>query len=191
MDIIWNQNPLLTKIILDNKDKEILKLKVRISLLEDVLSAAEYLKEKNVYDRIECPNLDMNGKTYLELAKDGLLISNKNFDEDVEYFYKMYLDELESGAHMGDCTAFPGTCIKCVAEDHLGINTISGISKRGAQYILNAFRENDTIEDLIVKLEETISYYKDDEKSTEYVLNWTKQLETALEWIKEYIKKRN
>lgn len=129
MKIEYALNPLNSIITLDEKDKEILLLKIKIELLEDNMLMAQFNLRENAlninkaYDLLELYEED--GDTHL-------------IDKRAQHMLSYYLDSL-SDSHWGDCTCVPCSCTKCHAERMLGIDTTPGLGKYAGYYIANAF----------------------------------------------------
>lgn len=141
MRFVYYPNPLRTRVYLDDKEKEIFKLKHRLEQQKWIIFGVRYRLRENPNDVLECANKHFNGKTYWELAKAEI---PKNYDTE-EYNAELdeeaqsYIDELENGYHMGDCTCIPASCVKCYAEEVAGIDTITGLGKHEASKIDSLF----------------------------------------------------
>lgn len=120
MEIIWHPNPLRTRVVLDDRDKTLIKANLRIEELEEHLSSISFLsKYRNDPDKAE--------RLEKLLPYDAWC-----YDEESEFVKRRFqwvVEELETGTHCGDCTCMPASCGKCHAEELLGINTIKGIGK--------------------------------------------------------------
>jgi hypothetical protein len=180
MIIHYNENPLKTRVELDDRDLEILKLNIKIARLEDVVfEISYYVKDGKHYD--------------LERVRK---VSKYELEEDanIERLYEYAVEELTLGrTHLGDCTKFPMSCEKCWAESLIGINTIEGMSGSG-HYINNAFDDDRTIEEAIEWLEnyapvKTEQWLKNDpngETWNEHFPRWKKGAQQGAEWLKKY-----
>lgn len=189
MKINWHQNPFLTTVELDERDKE------RILIA--------YQNEE--YTNILCDlNLDLNGKynrpalTDLEVIKEkvgkwGEICDLKVESEEIQG----YIKELDY-PHMGDCTCVPCTCFRCVVENMLGIDTIKGLGKHEANNVLGAFGKDGkkTIDEAIAVLEGDKEYIKPDTwpDSVGYEIHiprWESERKRAIEWLKKYKEEHN
>ncbi len=85
-------------------------------------------------------------------------ICNLDVDSEEVQNYIHYLNT----QHMGDCTCVPCSCMRCHAEEMLGINTIKGLGKHQASKVLGAFGKdgNRTIDEAIASLDVTPEYNK-------------------------------
>jgi hypothetical protein len=192
MKINWHQNPFLTTVELDERDKE------RILIA--------YQNEE--YSNILCDlNLELNGKynrpalTDLEVIKEkvgkwGEICNLKADSEEIQ----SYMKELEY-PHMGDCTCVPCSCMRCFVENMLGIDTIEGLGKHEANKMWGAFGKDGTtaIDEAIMVLEEPYRYeerhegYKDypEESYMALAVRWNKERKSAAEWLKKYKEEHN
>lgn len=187
MKINWNQNPFLTTVELDERDKE------------RILTA--YQNEE--YSLILCDlNLELNGKynrpvlTDLEVVKEKVgkwrEICNLTVESEEIQEYISYLDT----THMGDCTCVPCSCIRCSVEGMLGIDTLKGLGKHEANAVQGAFGKegNKTIDEAIAALEIPNSYENRHpawdkyprEEYEKHIPRWDSERKRALEWLKKY-----
>lgn len=184
MKIAWNQNPFLTQIEIDDRDKQMILL----------------AHQNEEYIEILCSlDLDLNGKynrpalTDIEVVKKEIGkwgdICNLTVDSDVVRYYISYLNT----EHMGDCTCVPASCIRCRVEDMLGINTIKGLGKHSANKVQGAFGRdgNKTIDEAIAYLEKVPDYKKPDTWPDSvgwdvHIPRWESEREAAIKWLKVY-----
>jgi hypothetical protein len=179
MKIIWNENPLRTVVMLDDKDKEILLLKLKIDYLEEAVFSA--------HDDLEKGNIDAAKKTLDPSLFEG---------EDAYAFpcklLGWYIDELGE-SHAGDCTCFPASCPKCCAENTLGIDTTKGLGKRAGSRVYALFsKEGMTLDKAIEELDnyapvkgvgwERMSQADFDSS----VPRWLDEAKRAAEWLRAY-----
>ena len=148
MRIVYAENPLKTRIELDDADRRAFCVRLKLDELEDAVSSA-----RMVLDRGQWPWLaKLQGKVgpltaeeAVDLARDRLDFSEparydgKSFDDYVlDRAVDLFQDLL--GEHCGDCTCVPASCPKCYAEGLLGIDTIAGLGKHGGSKISSVFR---------------------------------------------------
>ena len=158
MNIDWQPNPLHTKIILDKHDKEKLLLKIRITELEELLGdAAMYLREDS-FNLEEARNV-VEFKNWVLDGDDSII--GQQINRSMNYSFESLTD-----IHMGDCTCVPLTCIKCLTEELLNINTIRGAGKHILYKIDNAFDN------------------KNDGSVT--ISQWSMDAAKASDWLKAY-----
>jgi hypothetical protein len=218
MKITYTPNPLSTIIELDEHEKEILRLKIKVNELEEHLGSASILLDpKNASWALKASARYPNGRT-MEDVVNGMLgkeldlnlsyiystdeYEGKGLDERVEMLLEHYLGELQS-SHSGDCTCFPASCSKCHAEEMLGINTIEGLSKHRAHKIERAFsyKDGDTWKQR--SLDEVLAQFRCyDPKITDagvdknwsaesfasHVPRWKQEAAGALAWLEAYQK---
>ncbi len=188
MEIIWDVNPMKTRIRLDDLEKEIFRLRLRISELESEAYSAYFHLDPEVsngaYLRPE------ESLTYLKSIVKSL---DREKGEDNEMFV-MYLSELESGYHCGDCTCIPATCSKCCAEEEIGINTIAGLGKHQASKVSGIFESHPDW-----SVDQAIEYLADyapvrsgewlkfpPEAFNAHLPRWTQEAAHAAKWLRAY-----
>jgi hypothetical protein len=179
MKIEWNENPLKSVIELDDRDKEVFRLKVKIKMLEEVIGTAwVYLKDDD----------SKRDKEYaIQQLHDAAFTDD--FEEEVDQQYEWYLHAL-SEPHCGDCTCVPATCMKCLAEDIAGVNTIKGLPKHSATYFQSSTKSIDEmLEHLSQPTDRTAR--KGFEKYTKeqyeaLCQGWDKHREYARNWLRKY-----
>jgi hypothetical protein len=187
MKITYKDNPLESTIELDESEQRELWLKIKIQELEYLLECAYFESNKEDFD-ISCirKEVDMD---YWESTAVG---QKSKIDLRVDEIFNYHLDDLTS-SHAGDCTCYPCSCCKCHAERLLGIDTIKGLSKHKASYILSAFKEFNTIDGVINSLENYIpdrakygwSRVSDKQWDT-HALAAVECAKHAGEWLKQY-----
>lgn len=179
MKITYMENPLETTIELDEKEKEILLLKIKLKNAEENRMMAEYaLNEGKMNDL----------KEYISRC-----IDDTDFENYAQRLYETYLEELMS-SHIGDCTCVPCSCMKCHAESMLEIDTISGCGKYMGHSISLAFRKHKGIEAVIESLDNyKVEMSPEDEARWEkaggysqHIERWTNDARKAAEWLKKY-----
>lgn len=133
MRIEFTENPLVTKIYLDEKEKYILEKNLRIEILEDKLVEINY-------------NLE-NGK---EVTEEILDIE---IEEELQRMLKLYEEGLLD-SHGGDCIKMPCSCIKCWSEQFSEVDTLPSFdsvkfsTKIGYETFM-LFKEHNTLDDAI------------------------------------------
>jgi len=207
MKITYTPNPLDTIIELDEHEKEIFRLKIKVNLLEEDLgSAAIYLDPKNASWVMSPSPRRPDGHTtetliaevldhYLDLSylySEGKY-EGKGLDARVNELLEHYLGELKSN-HCGDCTCFPASCCKCHAEDLLGINTIKGLGKHEAYKIQSAFSYKDgdvwkqrTLGEAMEHLRKSHAEWQVSTDPSPHAPRWKAESERALCWMEQYI----
>jgi len=205
MKITYNKNPLKTTVELDDHEKEVFRLKIKVKELEEDLSSASiYLDPKNASWVMNSTPRRPQGHTLEtlieEVRKDYLdmdyMFGEKgeehSLDKRVDMLLEHYLEEL-MGWHVGDCTCVPCSCSKCHAESILGIDTIKGLGKHSAYKVDSAFGKDN--EKTIDEALESLRNY--DPKPTgpgwdklggyeQYVPRWKAEAASAYEWLLNY-----
>lgn len=189
MKIIYNKNPLLTTIELNELEKKEFWYKIKLKEMEDLLYSAHfYLEESNIQ------NIDKT-KKYLDpsyyISENGKSALDERCDELLDIF----LSDLKY-THSGDCTCVPCSCSKCYAEFILGIDTIKGLSKYSASKINSAFGKNneksiDEALDSLLNYEPVISA---EEKVRwdkvggyeQHLPRWKAEAKNAYDWLLQY-----
>jgi hypothetical protein len=184
MKINWHQNPLRTTIDLDDRD--------RIQILR-------YIQNEEYYEILAGLDNWLSGKTwkYDEPNLEKVLEKVRGWSEicamTIEHEEVKSFEDYLQMSHGGDCTCWPMTCEKCLAEAALGIDTIKGLRKHSANKIMGAFGEKGdrTIDEAIRLLEEEPDYKKPETwpDSVDYDIHiprWEKERESALKWLKAY-----
>lgn len=181
MQIHWHHNPLRTTIHLNDVEKEIFKLKVKIEEFEEAVGMASVYLEKRE-----------NGKFY-DPAKAYHYLENARHDDLGDREYKLLLNELENGEHWGDCTCEPASCPRCRAEEVLGIDTLKGLSKHGARKISGMFSdESRSLDDVIALLRDYEPVRsggwlsRPEEEFAQHVPAWKAQSTAAANWLTAY-----
>jgi hypothetical protein len=180
MKINWNQNPLKTTVDLDDRDRKLILINLqRQELVEIFCSLDNWLQRKT--KKNEEPTLE---KVHKEIAKWSKIYGMTIDHEEV----KAYEQSLQQG-HGGDCTCWPMTCDKCMAEEALGIDTIKGLGKHSAHKIMSAFNQTNDIDEAIAILEQKQNYVKPDTWKHDFekhIPRWEAEREAAIRWLKAY-----
>lgn len=160
MKIEYHQNPLKTRVELDDKDKLLIRRNIEIEELYNAL---------------------------YELAPDKFEeISNKAQGE-VERILPYYLDALDGEIHCGDCTNVCCSCTKCHAEDFACVDTLDGI--RQPHYVNKAFAADvETLEEAIQYLKDNPAKATW-EGSEQWVPRWQAAQEQTIEDLIKYKEK--
>lgn len=183
MRIEYHQNPLRSQVFLDEKDKELFRLKIEQEVLFEALYGVHYHLSKN-----DSPDIE-------RAKREASLVGDDGYSKYIDELLEAYTQDLLHG-HMGDCTCVPCSCSKCHAEYILGIDTIEGLGKHLAYKIDSAFRRedgssrniNEAIDHLAIPLsEEPNEHYKNHpEVYKQYLPKWQKERIAAREWLINY-----
>jgi hypothetical protein len=190
MKIIYNENPLRTTVELDETDQTIFRLKIKVEELQDRLGSVQMSLEDGEY-------LDRAKKmaySFEDFEENGVL--NKRIDK----LFNWYVEALKD-THCGDCTCAPASCIKCRAEEILGINTLEPYpGKHELSYIDSAFGKNN--KKTLLEAIEYLKNYKVDlvkpeswvrstqEEYESYIPGWEASAKKAYEYLKNYVKEK-
>lgn len=185
MKIDWAENPLCTKIVLTDEEKNHFKTKIQLNAARDRLATAHfYLSEREDWFNLERARRETDiftedGEDYIDDAKD---------------LYELYLEDLNGASHIGDCTCFAASCSKCQAEHLLGIDTIEGLGKHEANKIQTAFKKYETINEVLWYLKDyKVEIPKDlnpawggVENFKKHIPRWEREGQNAYVWLKKY-----
>lgn len=159
----YNQNPLATEVHLDDRAVELLKEKILVSMLEEIVSGSFYALTHDGF--FEARN------RLQEYAYD---------DEPESEFRKQLTYRLEESVqalkdiHHGDCVAAPTSCMKCHAEELLGIDTLP------ENHTKNIGSQLNHIFDRVETIDEAISLAK--------IMRWKTQNVSAEEYMESFFK---
>lgn len=184
MKIHWNQNPFRTTIVLDESDRERIVLFIQSEEYSDILCELDLWLQGKIRTEIEV-TLD---EVHKEISAWGAICNMKTDDPRVNS-----IEEDLQHSHGGDCVCWPMTCMRCVAEGAIGVNTLEGLGKHSAHKIMSAFgKDGDrTIDEAIEILNQTPSYQRPDNwphgmSYEKHVPRWESERQAALKWLKEY-----
>lgn len=199
MKITCTPNPLNTIIELDDHEKEVFKLKLRIEAYEDMLFSAHWSLTRSAEYLAGLPRPktieEARAAAIEELDPEYWCAENNKLDARVEELLQHYIEELKSN-HVGDCTCCPASCSKCHAESMIGINTIKGLGKHSAHKIESVFsrwnpetQQHDRPEVSLVQALEKLRTFQP--KATwegweAHAERWAKEANAAYEWLKAY-----
>jgi hypothetical protein len=129
MDIVYSQNPSYSVYILDDREKEILGLRLELEDYIDRICMADYSlgtcrPESDVTIQIDI------AKSYL-----GYDESKDDLHEPGHYIKKAEHWLVDAELHEGDCVCISGPCVKCHIDRLLGIDTTHGFRKHDFYYI--------------------------------------------------------
>lgn len=187
MKIIWNQNPLMSAVEVDEQDKRTLLLAIQNEEYVEILCSLDMWMDGKIKKDTPPTIEDIKG----QVSKWGEIC---NMDIDHEDVQRM-VDYLQS-SHGGDCTCWPATCPKCMAESYLGIDTIKGLGKHEASNIMSAFgKDGDrTIDEAIDALKIPYKYENRHkawdkyprEEYEKHIPRWEAERARAIEWLEKY-----
>lgn len=197
MNIIWNENPLMTQVMLDEHEKKEFWYKIKIEEMQEmIISSYFHLDEDRQYYDPKRAKQELNPEyiypNWSDSSKKGQVPPiNKRVDE----LFKYYICDLEVNSHSGDCTCVPCSCSKCHAESLLDIDTIKGLRKHEAHAIECAFtkpgtqfpeRNNqNTIHEAIHNLEQWIPTIQWEGAEANFQ-RWIDEHARATTWLRKY-----
>ena len=186
MILHWNENPLKTIIELDNRDKRMILKSLQAEKYLEILSNLDFTLDRKIKKNDLPLTLE---QVHQKIKNWGPICNMKVTDEEVEWVIQSLKSE-----HAGDCTCIPCSCEKCIAEEYLGIDTISGLGKHEAAKIQGAFKLGKTIDNAISILSEEKEYIKPDTWPDKvgwecHVPRWKKERESAVKWLTDYKQK--
>lgn len=188
MKIVWAENPLETRVELDEADKKLLFARLKAEHLEDMIFSAhfELNSEKPVDERVARAQRALD----VYYISDDRELNGKTLTQWLDELVADYEQELLS-KHVGDCTCVPCSCTKCRAESMLEIDTIRGLGKHSSYKIDSAFSGGASIDEAIRKLENYRPTY--DPSSTwpkseweQHVPRWIEEGKRAHAWLLQY-----
>lgn len=186
MKINWNQNPFLTTVELDEKDKLLILKTHQAEEYENILCEIDLWIGGKIRQG-QPPTLESVGE---EVSKWGGICNLKTDSEEIQNII-----ENLNYFHGGDCICIPCSCMRCYVEDMLGINTIEGLGKHSAHKVQKAFGKdgNRTIDEVISILETPKEYIKGEswekfspEDFTKHIPRWQKERELGAKWLRNY-----
>ena len=187
MKINWNQNPFLTIVEIDERDKERILIAYQNEEYTNILCDLE-LELKGKYNRPALTDLEVIKE---KVGKWGE-ICNLEVDSEEIQSYIGYLNT----SHMGDCTCVPCSCMRCYVESMLGIDTLPGLGKHEASNVLGAFGKDGkkTIDEAIEALQTPHNYETRHsswdkyprEEYEKHIPRWDAEQKRAAEWLKKY-----
>jgi len=197
MRILWNPNPLLSIVELDDADKKLLWHRTKIERLEGRIASAHFDLDAKHGERLKSIGKGRSLEAAVAEAQRDLNYAHvcgdekrggKTFDEHIDDLVREYAEELSS-EHSGDCTCVPCSCTKCHAETLVGVDTIAGLGKHEASYIGDAFAPRGASPRTI---DEVIAYLSDyepkdvQEWGIPHVARWREEAKRAHEWLMAY-----
>ncbi len=199
MKFEWSVNPLETVVFLDDADRKLLRVAIRLDAAINAITC------RDLRDRAKTPEDAERYAKYLK-GYDDVAFDEEEVSAETDKSVGMFEAELQ-GSHVGDCICFACTCTKCWAESLLGISTIAGLGKHEASKIDNCFTDTSTTTwsrktltsaEVIEELSKPVSRTKNEhwknspqEMWDACIPRWESERATALQWYKRYIEEHN
>lgn len=176
MKIIYEQNPLRSKVELTELDLINMRHKIKLDELYNEIFEAYY----------KVNDLDAVKKSLEDLINSEEDPESK-INKRVERYMSYHVDELTLGyEHSGDCTKVCCSCTKCLAEDCLGVDTLEGL--KGLHYISGAFsKERTKLDQAIDNLKQSVEYNEDWHQP--HIERWEAERKAALDSLIKYKQK--
>lgn len=187
MKIVYGENPFVTKVLLTDIEKLKLRYDLKVRELENRLyDAYFYLTEEKYKD--EARVLSALDPSYYTEEEDGV---KTKLDERVDKLYACFIEDLEEGYHVGDCTCVPCSCSKCHAESMVGVDTIALLGKHEAHVLWEEFMENGNDNITCIEVYDRL-VAKGAPVATEdwhvaHLDRWGAEYVRALKWLKSYM----
>lgn len=182
MKIIYNENPLRTVVELDENDRQIFWLKLKVEELQNKLFDVHFSLTEDEYFNIDRARKDADPNVYIQEDDQEKTLIDKRVDVLLDHYVKELQD-----VHSGDCTCVPASCMKCRAESILGIDTLKPFpGKHELAKISAAFLPGRSLTDVLTYLKD----YKIPREKPESWKNFTQEYyETLLpRWEKEQVR---
>ena len=167
--IEWRQNPLDSCVKLTDVGRLRLKFGIAIDLIEEAASIIHLINKEK----------DVKWARQFIVTDDVASLINKQ---------AVLMESWLLETHCGDCTCVPTTCLKCLAEDMLGVSVREGLGKHEGHAIQKTFAEYNTLDEVINSLETALivptwGTAKDWEP---YMGRWREERDKAAAWLKQY-----
>lgn len=183
----WNQNPLRTSVDLDEQDLKTILLSIQNEHYTNILCDIDLWLSGKIDKEVPYTAEEVQRR----ISKWGEICNMEVTHDEVQ----LIVEELQ-GSHGGDCVCWPCTCFKCVAESHLGIDTLSGLGKHEASSIMGAFGKNGdrTIDEAIESLNIPHTYETrhsswekySREEYEKHIPRFDAESKRAAEWLRKY-----
>lgn len=184
MRIIYTQNPLASKIILDELEIEKLRYKVVKDTLYNKIVSIKYhlLSGGDIETEFD--------KLFNGIENDQCEVHPQVIDAEVQHSMK-YLLESATESHCGDCTCVAMSCTKCELEDKLGINLAEGLYSHHASYIADYFHDNPdaTAQDCVDEFKNNEIIASEAWHTPDNLKRWNKERKQSMRWMQDYIVK--
>lgn len=197
MKIIYHENPLRTVVELNEHDRQVLWLKIKIEELKDKLFNVHFHLTEGEYFNIASAQYSSNPDNYIQEDNQEKVALDKRVDS----IFKIYVQEL-AGWHSGDCTCVACSCMKCHAEEALGVDTLKPFpGKHVLVKVDGAFCSYENGKKQIRSLSEALVHLRDrkiprqkpdtwnktsQEEYEKHIPRWEKEQALAYEYLKNY-----
>lgn len=180
--IEWAENPLNTKIFLTDMGR----LYLRYQIAKDgILDAAVLINMDETMDPPKHAKKWVDGFDYT--TEEGQI--ERRIEEHATNNERWLAEEF----HTGDCTCVPCSCIKCYAEEYLGVCTLEGLGKHPGASVAKAFSVVKTLAEAIhyLETEPIAATWGQPEDWEPYVPRWKQDRNKAVAWLRQYGQEHN
>jgi hypothetical protein len=168
MKITYHENPLRTTVELDENDRQVFWLKIKVEELKNRLFDVHFSLTEGEFFDIERARRSSDPESYIQEDNQEKV----SIDKRVDMLFDTYVKEL-SGWHSGDCTCVACSCMKCHAEEILGVDTLKPFpGKQVLAKIDSAFLSYENGEKKSRSLDQALKYLKDHKISRKKPDNW-------------------
>lgn len=119
MKIIYHENPLRTVVELDEHDRQVFWLKIKVEELQNRLFDVHFSLTEGEFFNLDRARRDADPESYIQEDNQEKV----SVDKRVDSLFDAYVKDL-AGWHSGDCTCVACSCMKCRAEEILGVDTL-------------------------------------------------------------------
>jgi hypothetical protein len=165
--ITYAENPLRTTVELDEHDREVFWLKLKVKELEDRLFDVHFSLTEAQFIDLDRAKREADPAYYIQ-EDDG---EKTPLDKRVDRLFNSFVRELVS-EHCGDCTSTACSCIKCRAEGILGIDTVKHFHGKLLRDVDGAFAYREDGELKQRSIGEAIAYLRDHKIDRKVPASW-------------------
>ncbi len=193
MKITYTPNPLRSQVLLDDHDKEVFRLKIKVEELQNRMFSAHFSLTESAYFNVTDAQKHVDPTYYIQEDNEPPTKLEERVDSMFNYYTEALLD-----THIGDCTCQPCSCLKCHAEGILGINTLAPYPGSHALSAINgAFAKDRTLAEALVHLKTPISRERPEnwrkgnasqEDYEKHIPRWEADRARAYEYLENYAK---
>jgi hypothetical protein len=196
MKIIYNQNPLRSVVELDEHDREVFRLKIKIEEMQERLFSAHFSLTEGEFFDLDRARYACNPEHYIQEDNEEKVKLDKRVDD----LFNWYMKELQ-GWHSGDCTCVACSCAKCRAEEILGVDTLKPFpGKQVLAKVESAFLYTENGKSKERSLDEALAYLKNykvsrtkpdgwrttQEEYEKHIPRWEDEARRAYEYLQVY-----
>ena len=189
MKISWNPNPFFSTLELDDRDEQLLLVAYQNEEYAQLLIELDWGFTGKYGSRELFTSLDQPAK----IIEKWQSICNLEVSSPEIQRYIAFAGDM----HMGDCICVPCTCVRCLAEEMLGVSTLEGLGKHLAHKVYGAFGTQTCINAALDNLLKPYTYEKRSPGYDNYTresyeglcTRWNKERKQAHIWLSNYKQK--